>query len=113
MKTTILIGITALATALPALAADNAAVLANYNKHCVSCHAKDGSGNTTMGKKVGTKDYRDEKVVKEIKDEEALKQIKEGMKDKAGKELMKPFAGKLSDAEIKDLLEYVKSFAKK
>jgi mono/diheme cytochrome c family protein len=26
-------------------------------QHCASCHGKDGSGNTTMGKKLGLKDY--------------------------------------------------------
>lgn len=91
----------------------DAAIVAAYNKHCVSCHAKDGSGKTTMGRKVGAKDYTDPKVVAEIKDDHAIKQIKEGMKDKAGKELMKPFADKLSEAEIKGLLEYMKGFAKK
>ena len=28
-----------------------------WGQHCASCHGKDGSGNTTMGKKLGVKDY--------------------------------------------------------
>lgn len=102
-----------LALAAPAYAADNAAVLANYGKHCASCHGKDGKGLTTMGKKVGCKDYTDAKIVAEIKDDEAHKKVKDGMKDKAGKELMKPFNAKLKDDEIKDLIAYMKAFAKK
>lgn len=115
MKTTLILALAAATslTALPTFAADAAATLAAYNKHCVSCHAKDGSGKTTMGRRVGAKDYTDAKVIAEIKDDHAIKQIKEGMKDKAGKELMKPFADKLSDDEIKALLEYMKAFAKK
>ncbi len=115
MKLTLTLALAVAATIAggQALAADAAATLANYNKHCVSCHGKDGAGKTTMGRKVGAKDYTDPKVIAEIKDDHAIKQIKEGMKDKAGKELMKPFADKLSDDDIKALLEYMKAFAKK
>ena len=40
-----------------AFGADGAALWA---QHCASCHGKDGSGNTTMGKKLGVKDYTKE-----------------------------------------------------
>jgi len=114
MKQILILPAIALAVSLatPAFAADEATV-ANFTKHCASCHGKDGKGQTTMGKKAGCKDYTDAKVVAEIKDDEALKQIKEGMKDKAGKELMKPFAGKVSEDEMKALLAYLKAFGKK
>lgn len=113
MKLKLILPILALTVASPAFAADNAAVVANYGKHCASCHGKDGKGQTTMGKKVGCRDYTDAKVVAEIKDDEALKLVKEGLKDKAGKELMKPFNGKLTDDEIKSLVAYMKAFGKK
>lgn len=86
-----------------ALAADAAA---NWSQHCASCHGKDGSGNTMMGKKSGAKDYRDAKVQAEFTDAQATQLIKEG-KDK-----MKPFKGKLSDDEIKALVAYVRSLKK-
>jgi len=98
-----------LGTALTASAAE---VEANWNKHCTSCHGKDGSGDTRMGKKAGAKDYRDPAVQATIKPDVALKNIKEGMKE-GGKELMKPFADKLSDDEIKELIAYIKKFEKK
>ena len=101
----------ALLLATPALAAA-AALVANYNKHCASCHAKDGTGNTTMGRKLSVKSLKDPKVVADIKDDVALKNLKEGVKDKAGKEIKKPFSGKLSEAEMKALIEYCKAFAK-
>jgi mono/diheme cytochrome c family protein len=31
-----------------------------WAQQCASCHGKDGSGNTTMGKKLGLKDYTKE-----------------------------------------------------
>ena len=109
-----LILITAVSVALtwPAVAADPA-IVANYAKHCASCHAKDGTGSTTMGKKLSVKNLTDAKVVAEIKDDVALKNLKEGVKDKAGKEIKKPFTGKLTEAEMKSLIKYCKSFAKK
>ena len=33
-----------------------------WAQNCASCHGKDGSGNTMMGKKLGVKDYHDAKV---------------------------------------------------
>lgn len=100
------------ASAAITLSAAAADVEANWTKHCVSCHAKDGSGNTRMGKKAGAKDYRDPKVQAAIKDDAALKNIKEGMTED-GAEKMKPFADKLSDDEIKELIAYIRKFEKK
>jgi cytochrome c553 len=94
--------------ALPSSAAD---VLENWNTHCASCHAKDGSGNTRMGKQSGVKDYRDAKVQGELKDDSALKALKEGIKD-GGKEKMKPFKDKLTDDELKALVAHMRTFKK-
>jgi cytochrome c553 len=108
MKTTLLtLAVIALAVGL-ACAADTGELWA---KHCSSCHAKDGSGSTTMGKKLDVKDYRDSKVQAELKDEKAAKTVKEGLTEK-GKEKMKPFAGKLSDDEIKALIGHMRTFKK-
>jgi len=76
---------------------------ANWSQHCASCHGKDGSGNTTMGKKLGVKDYTKEQG---FSDADATKVIKEG-KDK-----MKPFKDKLSDADVKALVAYVRGLKK-
>ena len=82
-----------------------------YAKNCASCHAKDGSGDTKMGKKAGARDYRDAKVQSSFSDAEGLKAIKEGV-NKDGKEKMKAYGSKVSDAEAKDLLAYVRAFKK-
>jgi mono/diheme cytochrome c family protein len=82
---------------------------ATWAQHCASCHGKDGSGNTMMGKKLGVKDYHDAKVQAAFSDAEAERAIKEGVKTNA-KETMKPFGSKLSDADIKALVAYIRSF---
>ncbi len=100
-----------LATILSAagIAADDAS--ATWNANCASCHGKDGSGNTAMGKKLNTKDYRDAKVQAYFSDGEAERAIKEGVTTN-GKETMKAFGGKLSDAEVKALVAHIRSFKK-
>jgi cytochrome c553 len=82
-----------------------------WDKQCASCHAKDGSGNTRMGKKVNVKDYRDAKVQEEMKDDKAAQIIKDGIKEK-GEERMKPYKDKLTDDEIKALIAHIRSFKK-
>ena len=104
------ITLTVAATAAATLFAADVPVL--YDQHCVSCHAKDGSGNTKMGRKSGAKDYRDPKVREEVKDDKALIAVKEGITEK-GQERMKPFKDKLNDEEIKALIGHLKDLGKK
>ena len=109
MKKLLAFGLTAfIAAALSASAADGKA---NYEKDCAKCHGADGKGDTKMGKKLGAKDYTDAKVQAELKDEAAFKAIKDGLKDKDGKVLMKPSEG-LSDADIKAVVSYMRTFKK-
>ena len=82
----------------------------NWNKHCLSCHGKDGKGQTKAGRMADVKDFTDAKYQASFDDEHALKQVKEGLKDKAGKYRMKPFAEKLKDDEIKALIAYIRKF---
>jgi mono/diheme cytochrome c family protein len=82
-----------------AFAADGAALWA---QNCASCHGKDGSGNTTMGKKLGVKDYSKSQS---FSDAEAANVIKNG------KGKMKAYK-QLSDADVKALVAYVRSLKK-
>jgi cytochrome c6 len=82
-----------------AFGADAAALWA---QKCASCHGKDGSGNTAMGKKLGVKDYTKNQS---FSDAEATKAIKNGQ----GK--MKAFKD-LSDADVKALVAYVRGLKK-
>jgi mono/diheme cytochrome c family protein len=109
MKRTILLFAVTIATsASVGLGADAAAT---WNSNCASCHGKDGSGSTMMGKKLNIKDYRDPKVQSAFTDAEAERAIKEGVKT-SGKETMKPFGAKLSDADVKALVAYIRSLKK-
>jgi mono/diheme cytochrome c family protein len=74
-----------------------------WNQHCASCHGKDGSGNTAMGKKLGVKDYSKDQG---FSDAEAANIIKNG------KGKMKAYKDKLSDADVKALVAYVRSLKK-
>ena len=79
MKTTIKLAIIAAALMLPVSMAHAADAASNYKKKCASCHGKDGSGKTKMGKKSGARDYRDAKVQSSFSDSEGLKAIKISM----------------------------------
>ncbi len=110
MKTIMILGVLALGISLGAAQTDSKAA-AHYKKDCAKCHGADGKGLTTMGRKMGAKDYTDAGVQKSLKDEEMFKAVKEGLK-RDGKTLMRPY-DKLSDEEIKDLVAYMRAFAKK
>ena len=84
---------------------------ATWNQHCASCHGKDGSGSTMMGKKLGVKDYRDAKVQASFTDAKAAEVITDGVKEN-GKDKMKGFKAKLSDDDVKALVAYIRSFKK-
>jgi len=82
----------------------------NWEKHCASCHGKDGKGETKAGRKADVKNLTDAAYQASFTDEQMFKQIKEGLKDKNSKEKMKAFGGMLSDDEIKALVSFVRGF---
>lgn len=102
-----IVAVAGLLAAAPALTAADAAEV--WTKNCASCHGKDGSGDTRMGKKLNAKDYRDPKVNDAITDAAALKAIRSGVVEN-GKEVMKSFADKVSDDEAKALVTYLRTF---
>jgi len=99
----LLIMVSMIASVGIASAGDGAAL---WGQHCASCHGKDGSGSTMMGKKLELKDYREASVQSSFTDAEAAKVIKDG------KGKMKAYGAKLSEADIKALVAYVRSLKK-
>jgi len=77
-----------------------------YKAKCMGCHAADGSANTKAGKNTGAHDFRLPDVAKET--DATLIQIVT-----KGKKKMPKFEEKLKAKEIKELVEYVRSFSKK
>jgi cytochrome c553 len=105
MKKTIMLAVVlGFAAALSASAADGKAT---WTKSCAKCHGADGKGQTTIGKKLGTKDYSDAKVQAALTDDAIAKAIKEGV-TKDGKTMMKPTEG-LSDADVTAVTAYMRT----
>jgi cytochrome c6 len=77
-----------------------------YKAKCAMCHGPDGSGSTPMGKKLNVKDLKSPDVTKQT-DPQLTTIITKG-KDK-----MPAYAGKLTDAQIHEVVEYIRELAKK
>jgi cytochrome c6 len=88
-----------------ARAADGTAAL--YKAKCETCHGADGSGNTDMGKSTKAKDLRSAEIQK-MTDDQLNGAITNGMND-----TMPAYKGKLTDAQIKDIVGYVRGLGKK
>lgn len=77
-----------------------------YKAKCQMCHAADGSANTPAGKAKKARALTAPEVLKES-DADLLAIIQNG------KNQMPAYKGKLTDAEMKDALEYVHTLQKK
>jgi mono/diheme cytochrome c family protein len=86
--------------------ADTAAGATVYSAKCMTCHAKDGSGNTPVGKSLQSADLRSPEVQKKS-DAELTESISEG------KGNMPAFKTMLSEDEIHSVLGYVRTLAAK
>jgi cytochrome c6 len=80
--------------------AQNAEAL--YKSKCAACHGPDGAGATTMGKKLGARDFHSPDVTK-MTDAELFDITKKG------KNKMPAYDKKITDAQIKDLIKYVRT----
>lgn len=85
-----------------ALANDPPGAALYRTKSCVTCHAKDGSGNTPAGKAVKTPDLRAETVQKKS-DDALAKSIADGV----GK--MPAFGNALTAEQIRDVVAYIRT----
>lgn len=83
------------AMAVPAMAQDGAAL---YKTKCQMCHGPDGKGSA-VGLKMGAKPFSETKG-----SEKEFIEITEN-----GKGKMPAFKGKLTDAQIKDVVTYVRT----
>ena len=110
MKTTTKLAIAGLSLAF-APGAYAASASDKWDNNCAKCHGADGSGSTKIGKKLKLKDYTDAAVQTNLKDDEMVKAIKEGVSE-GGKEKMKAFKDDLPDAEITDLVAYIRKMKK-
>jgi cytochrome c551 len=86
--------------AVPVLAQASAADL--YKTKCAMCHGADGRGGTEMGTKLRVRSFSLPLVAKES-DQEMFDLTKHG------KNKMPAYDNKLTDAQIKDLVRYIRS----
>lgn len=106
MKRTALILVATLAGASLARAEGGGQAL--YEKKCASCHAKDGEAKTKMGEKLSVRPFSNAEVQKGLEPEKLTKVIVEGVPEKK-----MPAEKKLSEAEVKSVVEYVTATFKK
>lgn len=77
-----------------------------YKAKCASCHGADGAGATPAGKATKARDFCSDEVKKESDDEWAQIVVK-------GKNKMPAYDKKVTEAEIKDVVTYIRSLCKK
>jgi cytochrome c6 len=78
---------------------------ATYKAKCAMCHGADGMGNTPVGKSMKVRSFKSPEDVKAT-DPELFRQTKEGI----GK--MPAYAGKLTDAQIQDVVAWIRNLQK-
>ena len=91
-----------LALAIPTIAAAQAKGQDVFKAKCAMCHSADGSASTGMGKSMGLKPLSSPEVQK-MSDADMAALIADG------KGKMPASKGKLTDAQISDVVAYVKT----
>jgi mono/diheme cytochrome c family protein len=76
-----------------------------YKAKCAMCHGADGLGNTPAGKSTKVRAFNNPDVVKMSDDD--LIAVTTG-----GKAKMPAYKGKLTDAQIKDVVAYIRTLQK-
>jgi cytochrome c6 len=77
---------------------------ATFKAKCVLCHGADGAGNTPLGKQLQAANLRSKEVQK-LSDEELRKVVHDGQAN------MPPFGEQLTDDEISQVIQSVRTFA--
>jgi mono/diheme cytochrome c family protein len=84
-----------------------------YTAYCASCHGTggDGQGPAAAGLNPKPARHSDGDAMNRLSDDEVFTVIKEGGRAVGKSPLMAPWGGNFSDAEIRDLVAYVRSLA--
>jgi mono/diheme cytochrome c family protein len=100
------ISLTSLATAGETNRSSARSAAGLYEKHCASCHGKDGRAKTFKGKLKNARDLTDGAWQDDASDERIFNSIMNG------KRKMPAFSKKLSEQEINALVSYVRALKK-
>jgi cytochrome c6 len=77
-----------------------------YKAKCATCHGADGAGATPAGKATKARDFRSDDVKKEADEDWTQIVVK-------GKNKMPAYDKRLTDAEIKDVVAYIRTLSGK
>jgi cytochrome c6 len=102
---------------MPASAAGDAAAGAKiFTARCVRCHGAEGKGNgpdlAKLHPSTSPVDWTNTGVMKQWSDAEIVAIITKGGKAVKSSPVMPAFQGKLTDAQIQDLLAFIRTLAK-
>lgn len=84
---------------------------ANYDHYCAQCHGTSGKGdgvNNTKDLPVSPRNHTDANEMKKLTDADVYNAIKDGGAATSKSTLMPPFGETLSDAELKDMVKYIR-----
>ena len=101
-----LMPVVAVLLSTPALRADAGAGASTYKAKCAMCHGPEGTGDTPMGKNLKLKDLASDDV-QNVHDSE-MKTLLEN-----GKGKMPAFKGKLTDKQLGDVIQFIRTLKKK
>lgn len=80
--------------------------LALYNKHCASCHGRDGRAQTRKGRRNQARDLTVAPWQEGVTDERLFNSITHGLRR------MPAFNGRLDDRQVESLVAYVRGLKK-
>jgi mono/diheme cytochrome c family protein len=117
MLTLLMALILALAFICPTAAAGDAAAGKKiFAERCARCHGPDGQGNgpdlAKLHPSSSPVNWTKPVVMRQWSDKEIVDIITKGGKAVGSSPVMPPFGGKLSDAQIQDLLAFIRTLAK-
>ena len=76
-----------------------------YKAKCAMCHGADGLAATTMGKNMKILSFKDPKMLS-ASDHQFIVSTKDGLNK------MPAYKGKLTDQQIKDVIDYIRTLQK-
>lgn len=83
----------------------------NYKHYCAQCHGAGGKGdgiNNTKDLPVSPRNHTDPNEMKKLTDSDVYNAIKDGGAATSKSALMPPWGETLNDAEIKDMVKYIR-----
>ncbi|HSB68511.1 MAG TPA: cytochrome c [Candidatus Methylomirabilis sp.] len=96
-------------------AGDAAKGKAKYQELCAACHGATGKGDgpAAAGLQTKPRNHTDAAYMGKLKDQQIFDTIKKGGQGMGKSPLMPPWGGTLTDAQINDLVAYIRTLAKK